>query len=155
MQRQAIFRRGTLVAALLLLAPMLLGAQASFGDLSSRERALQQSINSDNGQIGTYQGRLHDLQARLASIESSLEVQRALLARVQSELAAARTRLGQLRDRLAQGRRVLAAQLVSQYESPSPDLVDVVLESRGFNACSSESARCDGSHDRTRPSSSR
>jgi peptidoglycan hydrolase CwlO-like protein len=112
---------------------MLVGARAGLGDLGSRERALEQSISAENGQVGAYQGRLRDLQSRLAGIESSLEIQQALLARIQSEFAAARARLAELRAEFARDRKALAAQLVSQYESPAPDLVDAVLESRGFN----------------------
>jgi peptidoglycan hydrolase CwlO-like protein len=133
MQRQLRSRRGTLPFALLLAAlAMLAGAPVSSGDLSSRQQALQQAINSESGQISAYQGRLRDLQSRLAAIESSLAIQRGLLARIESELAAARARLALLRAELVRDRHVLAAQLVSQYESPSPDLVDVVLESHGF-----------------------
>lgn len=89
-------------------------------------------IGADTGQIQAYQGRLRDLQSRLAGTESSLAIQQRLLTHIQSELAAARARLAILRSKLAQDRRVLAAQLVAQYEPPAPDIVGVVLESHGF-----------------------
>jgi peptidoglycan hydrolase CwlO-like protein len=134
MQRQITFRRGTLLlAALVTLAVLLVEAPGSFGDLNSRQRSLQQGINSDNGQIGAYEGRLHDLQARLSGLESSLAIQRAFLVRIQDNLASDRERLAELRVELKRDRRVLAAQLVAQYEASDPDLVDVVMESHGFN----------------------
>jgi len=110
----------------------LAAAQASFGDLSSRDRSLQQSIGADSGQIAGYRGRLRDLRARLAGIESSLAIQRTLLLHIQNELAVARARLARLRNELTRDRKLLGAQLVAQYESPSPDLVGVVLQAHGF-----------------------
>jgi peptidoglycan hydrolase CwlO-like protein len=134
MPRQIKLHRGALVlVALASFTAMLARAPAGFGDLRSREQALEQSVGQDTGQLGAYQGRLRDLQSRLTSIESSLAIQRTLLARSQRELASARARLATVRAKLAGDRRVLAAQLLSQYESPSPDLVGVVLESRGFS----------------------
>ena len=133
MQRGITIRRGTLLlAAITSVFALLAWAPGSFGDLSSRQRSLQQSIASESGQINAYQGRLRDLQARLSGIESSLFTQEVLLTRFRNELAAARERLAHLRVELARDQRVLAAQLVAQYESPSPDLVDVVMESHGF-----------------------
>lgn len=108
-------------------------APASHGDLTSRAHELQQGITTDNGQISSYRGRLADLESRLGGIESSLAIQQELLLKVQGQLAAARARLVQLRAELVRDRRALAAQLVSQYESPSPDVVGVVMEANGFN----------------------
>src|SRR5437764_3383091 len=134
MQRQITLRRGALALAVLAaFTAMLAGAPAGLGDPGSRERALEQSVGQDTGLIGAYQGRLRDLQSRLTSIRSSLAVQQMLLTRSQRELGTARARLASVRAEFADDRKLLAAQLVSQYESPSPDLIDVVLESRGFS----------------------
>jgi peptidoglycan hydrolase CwlO-like protein len=134
MQRLITLRRGVLALAVLAsFATMPAVAPAGRGDLGSRERALEQSVGQDTGQIGVYQGRLRDLRSRLNSIQSSLAIQRALLARSEAELAPARARLRSLRAELVRDRKMLAAELVAQYESPPPDLVDVVLESRGFS----------------------
>src|SRR5205085_7215340 len=48
------------------------------------------------------------------------------------ELASERAQLTRLKSALVSVRRLLAAQLVSQYESPPPDIVGVVLEAHGF-----------------------
>jgi hypothetical protein len=119
---------GLLIAGLVILA----GPPASQGDLSSQRKALQQAISADSGRIQAYDGRLADLRERLAGLESSMVVQRALLVRLQGELAEARYRLTELRADLARDRKQLAAQLVAQYESPTPTLVNVLLESHGF-----------------------
>jgi peptidoglycan hydrolase CwlO-like protein len=134
MQRLITLRRGVLALAVLAsFTAMLALAPAGRGDLGSRERALEHSVGQDTGQIGAYRGRLRDLHSRLTSVESNLAIQQALLVRSERELAPARARLRSLRAELAGDRKVLAAQLISQYESPTPDLVDVVLESRGFS----------------------
>ena len=134
MQRLITRRRGGLALAMLaLFTALLASAPAALADLGSRERALRLGIGQDTGQIGAYQGRLRDLRSRLTSIKSSLAIQQALLTRSQGELQSARVRLASVRAELADDREVLASQLVSQYETPSPDLVGAVLESRGFS----------------------
>jgi uncharacterized coiled-coil protein SlyX len=107
------------VAAMLTVAAMLVGASDSAGDLGTRAQSLQQGISSDSGQIQVYAGKLQNLQGRLSAIESSFAVQRSLLLRIRTQLAAASSELTQVRDSLASDQRLLAEQLVSQYESPS------------------------------------
>ncbi len=100
--------------------------------MSSRARSLKRGIGADTSRVETYQGRIRDLEARLGGIESSLRIQRSLLVRIERELAVARGRLSFLRGKLASERHRLADQLVAQYESPTPNLVSVVLEAHGF-----------------------
>jgi peptidoglycan hydrolase CwlO-like protein len=114
-------------------------AASSQGDLASRYAtgqhqagALQSQIQSDTHTINGYEGRISDLQARLTVVERSVAIQEHLLRQVSDELSAARQRLAELRVQYTRGRRVLAAQLVADYESPAPDLIDVTLESQGF-----------------------
>lgn len=132
MQRNLAFRRGLVAAAIAVSSALLAAPAGSSGDLTSRAQSLEQGIGSDTGRIQAFQGRVSDLEARLSSIESSLAVQQALLNRFQTELRAARARLLYLQQQLANDRRMLAAQLVSQYESPSTDAVSVLLSAHGF-----------------------
>lgn len=125
-------RRVAAVLSLTVGLLVLVHASSSSGDLRSREQELQQSISADDGRIQQYEGRLSDLRSRMNALESSLAVQERLLVRIRDELAAARTRLASLRADLVRDRKLLAAQLVSQYESPTPDLVGVVLNADGF-----------------------
>jgi hypothetical protein len=60
-------------------------------------------------------------------------VQERQLAGVRFALGAARTRLTHLQAEYNRGRRVLAAQLVAEYESPPPTLMNVVVDAQGFN----------------------
>jgi peptidoglycan hydrolase CwlO-like protein len=126
-------RRGaSSFAALVAAIGLLAVVPSSSGDLSSRARSLKQGIGADTARVEAYRGRVSDLEARLAGIESSLRIQRSLLVRIEHELAAARDHLTVLRGRLADERGRLAEQLVAQYESPTPNLVSVVLDAHGF-----------------------
>jgi peptidoglycan hydrolase CwlO-like protein len=114
-------------------------ATASRGDLAKRyaagqqrARQLKSQLQSETHKIQGYQGTISDLRARLSQIDNSVAIQERLLQQVSAQLSAARTQLADLRARYTQGRKVLAAQLVADYEAPAPDLVDVVLESRGW-----------------------
>lgn len=104
-----------------------------FADGQRQAHDLQSQISADSQKIHGYQGRIADLQARLKVLERSVAIQQRLLREVTAQLNTARARLAYLRRRYAQDRRVLAAQLVAEYESPRPTLVDVVLNARGFD----------------------
>jgi hypothetical protein len=65
-------------------------------------------------------------------VQSNLDVQEVLLAQVRLELARARDRVALLRAQYARDLRLLARQLVANYETPPPSLMDVVLTSSGF-----------------------
>lgn len=111
----------------------------SDGDLASRYAAgrqhasqLQSAIQADTTRILGFEGTLSSLQARLGAIERSLAIQQRLLAQSQSELSGARRRLTALEAQYASDRQVLASQLLADYESPPPTLVDVIVDSHGF-----------------------
>lgn len=126
-------RRTSALAAVIAATGLLVATPVSSGDLSLRARSLKQGIGGDTSRIEAYRGRLRDLQTRLTGIESSLAIQRSLLLGIERDLAAARTRLNLLRREFVQDRRRLAEQLVAEYESPSPNLVSVVLTAHGFS----------------------
>jgi peptidoglycan hydrolase CwlO-like protein len=131
--------RALSVGMLVAVVVALCGSGTSQANLAGRYAAgqqqagrLQQSIQADGKLIQSYEGRIGNLESELMVIERSVETQEALLNQVTVELATARGRLRSLEERYAHGRRVLAAQLVADYESPQPTLVDVVLRARGF-----------------------
>jgi len=131
-------RHHLLVAATLVVVAAL-PAAPSAGDLGvqlqhvqGQEGQLQGQINHDNSVIGRYQGRISDVQQRLSGLESSLEVEQAILDADKRRLRDSRARLLRLRVRLAQYKRVLADQLVADYEQGKPDMIDVVFQAKGF-----------------------
>jgi peptidoglycan hydrolase CwlO-like protein len=132
--------RALSIGVLVALAAVLYGTDTSAGDLAGRYSAgqhrakqLQQSVTSDSKLIEGYEGRIDNLEGRLSVVQRSVTAQELLLGQVTEALGAAQDRLRTLEARYAAGRRMLAAQLVADYESPRPTLVDVVLHARGFD----------------------
>jgi peptidoglycan hydrolase CwlO-like protein len=116
-----------------------IGSAPASGDLSSRasaiqakERALQSASRYDGRRISHLGGSIAALQARENGLQRSLDIQRSILRELQAKLRADRARLARLRLRLAHDRTVLARQLRAVYETPPPDIVNVVLDAHGF-----------------------
>ena len=109
--------------------------QTTRGKIGSRkgtEHVLTSDIARWSSRIHRLQGSIETLQSREQRIQSDLDARRAELARTQQQLRTERARLARLRAKLAVGRRVLARRLVELYEADKPDLVTVVLNSKGF-----------------------
>ena len=128
------------VASALAVVAILTSAGASRGDLASRyssgqNRAgqLRSAIKADSKQISGFEGTISSLQARLNVVQQSLDIQEQQLEEVTVALSTAQRRLVQLQRQLLSDRRILATQLVADYESPTPNLVDVIVEARGWN----------------------
>ncbi len=131
-------RRIVAICALVTLAAWL-GAQPSRGDLASRYAAGQQRAGQLSAGIQTYthklqgyQGTIDALQARLAVIQSSVSRQERLLSGVRVQLRGARLRLQDLERQYGHGRALLAAELRSEYETPPPTVVGVIVNAHGF-----------------------
>jgi hypothetical protein len=120
---------------------MGLGSSASRGDLAGsytqhqlQATQLQSAIHADTTAIHSYEGSISELHARLVVVQRRLNVDEALLTQVRRKLTRARARVAELRVRYARDRRLLARQLVKNYETPPPSLMSVVLTSNGFQA---------------------
>ncbi|MDX6700822.1 MAG: hypothetical protein QOF26_1048 [Baekduia sp.] len=137
-----------LCASLWLVLP--LGSQAS---PQGRAASLQQKIDTTRGKIGRrkgtehvlttdiqkwsskitrLQGSISTLQSREQRIQGDLDARRAELVTTQAKLRSERARLARLRTRLAEGRTILSRRLRELYEADKPDLITVVLNSKGF-----------------------
>jgi cell wall-associated NlpC family hydrolase len=111
----------------------------SAGDLQGRISAtrsaaatLHTQIAADSAQIAATSNGLQDARNRLAAIQSDLDHRVAELRAVQSSLLAARDHLVDLENRLNLATSALAANLLASYEGNQPDLMTVLLQSRGF-----------------------
>ena len=113
--------------------PSAASLQGRLSNTQSQEGSLRSGINSDNAQIGAYQGRIDDLQQRLDAIDTSLSIEQNALTSLQDKLRAARAHLLTLVSQLGTDRQVLAAQLVAQYESAAPDATSVLFSAHGFS----------------------
>jgi peptidoglycan hydrolase CwlO-like protein len=141
LERVAAARGRRRIAAALgaAVAVAAVGASASRGDLAGRyaehqhqASQLRSAIHADTTDIQSYEGSISALQARLVVVQRRLNIEEGLLAEVRLELKRARGRVAELRVQYARDRQVLARQLVANYETPPPTLVDVVLTSGGF-----------------------
>ena len=119
---------------------MVASAGVSRGDLASRYSAgqnqagqLRSAIQGDSTKIRGFEGTISSLEARLTAVQESLDIQEQQLSDVTVALSGAQQRLVQLQQRYASDRRILASQLVADYESPGPTLVGVLVESRGWD----------------------
>jgi murein DD-endopeptidase MepM/ murein hydrolase activator NlpD len=135
-------------------APIVLWAVIPVGTIAqSRLSTLQDKINSTQGkiekkkgsehvlttQISVYNRRISELQGSISSLtvrvtrlQADLDRKRALLGRIQSELRFQRARQVRLRVRLLEAKHTLSVRLVELYQSDRPDLVTVLLNSKGF-----------------------
>src|SRR4051794_13126945 len=96
------------------------------------EKVLTTEISGYNRRIDALQGDITSLTTRVTTLQSDLDRKRAILNRTQSDLRYQRARLVRLKVRYRQARRVLSRRLVELYESDQPDLVTVILNSKGF-----------------------
>jgi hypothetical protein len=135
-------RYGRIVTSLCALGALsaALTASPSRGDLASRYAsgqqragALKAAIQADNSQIQGYQGTVASLQARLTAIQHSVAVQERLLGQVRSALLATRARLQSMEVEYAHDRQILASELLAEYESPPPTIVNVIVDAHGFD----------------------
>jgi hypothetical protein len=120
-------------------AVALTGGSSSAGLIdryrSGQQRAsqLRGTIRAESRRIDGFRGSVASLQSRLAVVQRSVTVQEQLLATVSDELTSARARLVTLRAQYARDRQTLARQLLARYESPPTTIVNVVVDSGGFD----------------------
>jgi murein DD-endopeptidase MepM/ murein hydrolase activator NlpD len=98
----------------------------------SQEGVLTTDIQAASDRIAALQRDISVLQRRQDTIQADLDVKRAQLLRIQGALRRERARLARLRARLARSRAVLAQRLRQIYEVQPPDVVTVILDSKGF-----------------------
>jgi murein DD-endopeptidase MepM/ murein hydrolase activator NlpD len=106
--------------------------QGKIGRKKGTERLLTTQISSYTARIDRLQGRIGSLQRTQATAQVDLNAKRAELSSIQTDLRSERRRLVRLRARLVQARRALAQRLVELYQADKPDLVTVIMSSRGF-----------------------
>ena len=98
----------------------------------SRVNSLSGVVNSASGKLSQLRGNIAALQAQINGIQRDLDAKRAELLKLRTQLAAAKARLVKLEAFESHAESVLSDQLVNSYESERPDIVSVVLESKGF-----------------------
>jgi murein DD-endopeptidase MepM/ murein hydrolase activator NlpD len=106
--------------------------QGKIGRRKGTEHLLTTQISAYSQRIGRLQSRIGTLQSQQSSAQADLDAKRNELFGIQRDLRAERRRLVRLRARLAQARVALAQRLVELYQADKPDIVTVIMSSKGF-----------------------
>jgi murein DD-endopeptidase MepM/ murein hydrolase activator NlpD len=106
--------------------------QGKIGAKKGTERVLTTQISAFSARINRLRSQIATLQRRQSSVEGDLTASRTRLEKTQVELRAERARLVRLRARLVVVRAGLATRLRELYTAQHPDLVTVILQSKGF-----------------------
>jgi peptidoglycan hydrolase CwlO-like protein len=106
--------------------------QSQISATQSATSSLRAQIAADSHQIASTSAGLSQARARLAAIQADLNGRVAELRVVQSQLLAARDHLVALENRLHLATTALSTNLRANYEGSQPDLMTVILQSRGF-----------------------
>ena len=107
--------------------------QSQIAGTRSAAASLRAQIAADSRQIAATSHGLARARDRLAAIQARLDQRVAELKSVQAQLIAARNHLVDLENRLHLATTALSANLVASYEGNQPDVVSVILSSKGFN----------------------
>lgn len=103
--------------------------QDKLSDVREDSSALTATIAEQNREIDSMLGEVSSLRQRQAALESELAAKQEELDSASAKLEAEKERLAQIRERLQRALEVLRDRLVAIYETGSPDVVSVVLES--------------------------
>jgi murein DD-endopeptidase MepM/ murein hydrolase activator NlpD len=100
--------------------------QAKLSHARAHAGVLTTRISHESAQLDRLTTEVADLRNKEAAVAAEL-------AQKQAELDQAQARLAYLKQRLREAIQILEARLVAIYESNEPDLITVLLQSRGFD----------------------
>ena len=106
--------------------------QGKLSKVRDSQSAVAATIAEQNRAIDSMIGEVSALRQRQAAVEAELSAKQAELDRATAKLAAERRRLARVRARLQRALQVLRERLVAIYESGSPDMLNVVLDSASW-----------------------
>jgi murein DD-endopeptidase MepM/ murein hydrolase activator NlpD len=97
-----------------------------------RASGLSNAVSRASGRVKELSSSIAGLERQITSAQSSLVYERSQLLRTRAMITTAKHRLQQLEARENHAQHVLANRLVGTYETPPPDIVNVILEAHGF-----------------------
>lgn len=106
--------------------------QSSIANKRAKAGSLSSDINRMSGKIQGLRGRISKLQRKQNAIQGDLNAKAARQREIANDLKISRDRLARLRKQLAYSRKVLAERIVAVYKQGEPNMIQVVLSSRGF-----------------------
>jgi septal ring factor EnvC (AmiA/AmiB activator) len=107
--------------------------QGKLSDVRESQSALATTIAEQNRAIDSMIGEVSQLRQEQLALEAELEEKQGELDRATAELEAEKRRLARIRARLQRALGVLRERLVAIYETGSPDVLSVVLESETWS----------------------
>ena len=111
-------------------------AQGKLAHVRKSESALSASIAEQNREIDSMIGEVSALRQHQAAVAGELAEKQGELEAATKELEADKRRLARIRARLHRALGVLRERLVAIYESGSPDMINVVLDSSSWSELS-------------------
>jgi peptidoglycan hydrolase CwlO-like protein len=111
----------------------LQATQGKLGDVRENQSALAATIAEQNKAIDSMIGEVSALRQKQAAVESELAAKQDELDAATAELEADKRHLARVRERLQRALDVLRDRLVAIYESGSPDMLNVVLDSASWS----------------------
>jgi peptidoglycan hydrolase CwlO-like protein len=115
-------------------------AQGKLSHVRASQSALATTIAEQNHAIDSMIGEVSALRQQQAAVQGELEAKQAELDRATAKLAADKHRLAVVRAHLQRALTVLRDRLIAIYESGSPDMVDVVLDSASWSEVSTRAS---------------
>ena len=106
--------------------------QNSIARKSAKASSLTSDIDRMSGKIQGLRGRISKLQRTQDNIQADLNAKAARQRKVANDLKISRDRLARLKKQLAHSREVLAERIIAVYKQGEPNMIQVVLSSRGF-----------------------
>jgi peptidoglycan hydrolase CwlO-like protein len=107
--------------------------QADVAAERAAAQSLRQKVAAASERIAQTEAGLQQAQRRLAALDARVALRQGQVQETQDDLVRARVRMARLERKAEQATDVLSSNLANAYESGRPDIVSVVLTSRGFN----------------------
>ncbi len=107
--------------------------QGKLSEVRESQSAVATTIAEQNRAIDSMIGEVSALRQRQAAVEAELSAKQGELDRATAKLEADKRHLARVRARLERALDVLRERLVAIYESGSPDMIDVVLDSASWS----------------------
>ena len=110
--------------------------QGKLSDVRESQSAVAATIAEQNRAIDSMIGEVSALRQQQAALEAELSAKQAELDRATAKLEAEKRHLARVRERLQRALEVLRERLVAIYETGSPDMLNVVLDSASWSEVS-------------------
>lgn len=107
--------------------------QADIASERAAAQSLRQRVAAESARIAETEAGLRTAQARLRTLDQRVAKRQGQVQETQDELVRARVRMAKLERKAETATEVLSANLARAYESGRPDIVSVVLTSKGFS----------------------